>query len=399
MNARLIRLIAFSSLFLVAPFEVNASQVDWLNVSNGAVVISASSQYDAKNNSAIATISGNKRFTWYSKQYNVGPQRIIYELSQEVKLKRFLIDATSEYNRRAPKNGVLSGSTTSSKGPWTKLIDFKMDPKKGRNEFNITGDKPASRWLKLDIKQNWGDQEYIAITELEAYGEPVGKTTYDTDLSGNFNTNYDKMRLSMDGTDVVGCYDWQQGTLSGDTDGRIFRFQWTEVPNRIGSAVMAISADGNRFNGFFFQNRKMQGIWWGTRNKSKKEPRCQLKTNAIATALQQSSRAVLYGIHFDFDSDRLKSSALPTLNQVRDALQANPAWKIEIEGHTDSDGSNAYNLKLSDRRAAAVMKWLSSNGIEASRMTSTGYGESRPVSNNQSSRGRALNRRVEIARK
>ena len=69
---------------------------------------------------------------------------------------------------------------------------------------------------------------------------------------------------------------------------------------------------------------------------------------------------------------------------------------IEISGHTDSEGSDAYNQKLSDGRAAAVVSYLASKGVIPERMQAVGYGESRPVDTNQTEAGRAQNRRVEF---
>ena len=85
------------------------------------------------------------------------------------------------------------------------------------------------------------------------------------------------------------------------------------------------------------------------------------------------------------------------LSRVARLLTAEAALKIEVQGHTDSIGSDDYNLKLSDARAASVMAWLSSHGVAAARMTAKGYGETRPVASNDNDEGRVKNRRVEIA--
>lgn len=378
--------------------ETSYESIDWLNVSNGAVMISATSEYDSGSNGAVAAISGSRRFTWYTEEGDAGPQSLIYELAQNVLIDRYVIDATYESADRAPKNGTLWGSTESAEGPWEKIDDFVVDPKKGINNFSIDGNTIPSKWLKFDFADNWGSGQYVAVTELDAYGTPAGEVTYDTELTGVFDTNYSKVRLRTDGSDVVGCYDWQGGTLTGDTDGRILRFQWTEVPEQIGTAVMAISTDKNRLSGFFYEQGRVQGAWSGTRDTSGKGTSCTLKTNVVESALSDNKRAVLYGIRFDYDSDRLKASAVTTLTALGDALKANPNWRIEIQGHTDSDGSDDYNLDLSDRRAASVRQWLVDDGIAAERMTSKGLGESQPASDNSSTQGRALNRRVEILR-
>ena len=77
-------------------------------------------------------------------------------------------------------------------------------------------------------------------------------------------------------------------------------------------------------------------------------------------------------------------------------LQDHPELNVAIEGHTDADGSDAYNLDLSDRRAKSVVAWLVAKGIDAGRLQGEGKGEAAPVASNATADGKALNRRVEI---
>ena len=78
-------------------------------------------------------------------------------------------------------------------------------------------------------------------------------------------------------------------------------------------------------------------------------------------------------------------------------MAANPALKIEVQGHTDNLGGDDYNQKLSEARANSVMIWLTQHGVVAGRVTAKGYGKARPVADNNSDEGRMKNRRVEIA--
>jgi OOP family OmpA-OmpF porin len=105
---------------------------------------------------------------------------------------------------------------------------------------------------------------------------------------------------------------------------------------------------------------------------------------------------VLKGVNFEVNSSRLTANAKVILNQVADSLAAAQQLRVEIGGHTDAQGSDAFNLKLSDRRAQAVKDYLVARGIDASRMVSKGYGESQPVDSNETAEGRELNRRVEM---
>jgi OOP family OmpA-OmpF porin len=104
----------------------------------------------------------------------------------------------------------------------------------------------------------------------------------------------------------------------------------------------------------------------------------------------------LEGVTFEYNSAELTPGALQTLSGVADALRGEPNLRAEIAGHTDSSGADAYNLRLSQQRADAVLVYLSSLGIERSRLIARGYGEGQPVADNGSEAGRERNRRVEF---
>lgn len=106
-------------------------------------------------------------------------------------------------------------------------------------------------------------------------------------------------------------------------------------------------------------------------------------------------------IHFEFDKSRILSQSDSVLNEVVATIKGANVQHVTIEGHTDSKGSDAYNLALSDRRAASVREYLSNSGIQAGEMSSVGKGESQPVAANEingkdNRAGRDLNRRVEF---
>ena len=101
-------------------------------------------------------------------------------------------------------------------------------------------------------------------------------------------------------------------------------------------------------------------------------------------------------ITFDVDRADIKPQFYRTLNAVAIVLNAYPETDVLIAGHTDSTGSDAYNQRLSERRAAAVMHYLVSQGVDPRRIQARGFGERYPVADNSTEQGRALNRRVEI---
>lgn len=101
-------------------------------------------------------------------------------------------------------------------------------------------------------------------------------------------------------------------------------------------------------------------------------------------------------VNFGFNSSELTSSAKNNLEKLADVLKNNPDTNINIFGHTDSKGSDSYNQALSERRANAVVNYLSSLGVARSRMNARGLGENEPIATNDTEAGRAQNRRVEF---
>jgi outer membrane protein OmpA-like peptidoglycan-associated protein len=136
-----------------------------------------------------------------------------------------------------------------------------------------------------------------------------------------------------------------------------------------------------------------------TAPRSTAEPPASGTVEKIERELAKQGRTVVYGIYFDFASDRIKAESQPVLADIAKVLQQNPAWALGVEGHTDNIGGDPYNLDLSRRRAAAVKQALVTQyKVDAQRLDTSGYGASRPKDTNATLEGRARNRRVELAK-
>jgi outer membrane protein OmpA-like peptidoglycan-associated protein len=121
---------------------------------------------------------------------------------------------------------------------------------------------------------------------------------------------------------------------------------------------------------------------------------------APAPAAEPAAEAVRVelDVKFDFDKSVVKSESLGDIQNLADFMKQYPQTTTVVEGHTDSVGTDAYNQKLSERRAGAVRDVLVNKlGVSGGRVESVGYGESRPVADNATDAGRAINRRVEAA--
>jgi outer membrane protein OmpA-like peptidoglycan-associated protein len=118
---------------------------------------------------------------------------------------------------------------------------------------------------------------------------------------------------------------------------------------------------------------------------------------AIEKALKDGGKVDVYSIYFSFNSDRLRDESTPTLNDIAEVMRRHPDWKLQVNGHTDGVGGDAFNLDLSKRRAAAVKNALTAQyKISPDRLASAGFGKSQPKDTNDTLEGRAHNRRVEL---
>ena len=111
-----------------------------------------------------------------------------------------------------------------------------------------------------------------------------------------------------------------------------------------------------------------------------------------------NGKFITHGITFDIDKATIKPESMGVLNEVAKFVQSNPSIKMEIDGHTDNTGNAPHNLTLSQQRADAVKVRLVSMGIDGSRFTTKGLGDTKPIADNTTPEGKANNRRVEFVK-
>ncbi len=107
-------------------------------------------------------------------------------------------------------------------------------------------------------------------------------------------------------------------------------------------------------------------------------------------------KRAMQGIQFETGKAVIKKSSYKMLNQIAQIFIDNPTYKVEVQGHTDNTGNDELNMALSDKRANAVRDYLIKQGVPENQLTAKGYGETMPIATNKTSKGRALNRRVEF---
>ncbi|MDP5169131.1 MAG: FG-GAP-like repeat-containing protein [Bacteroidia bacterium] len=140
--------------------------------------------------------------------------------------------------------------------------------------------------------------------------------------------------------------------------------------------------------GFFF---KVENV-----SIQEPDPETPLTHDIYLKPLKENAHIVLEHIYFDVDKAILRPESIEELERVVEILTQNPSLVVSIEGHTDSDASDAHNLSLSDRRSGAVVNYLKEAGISPARLLYEGFGESRPIAPNDSPENKQLNRRTEF---
>ncbi len=133
----------------------------------------------------------------------------------------------------------------------------------------------------------------------------------------------------------------------------------------------------------------------GTEGKYRLTTRAAVLASDMASALDAEGSISLYGVYFDTDKTFVKPESSNTLAEVAALLKNNPSLKLEVAGHTDNTGTKSHNQELSQGRAEAVVQALvGQHQIDASRLVSKGYGDTKPVADNKTTNGKAKNRRV-----
>lgn len=123
----------------------------------------------------------------------------------------------------------------------------------------------------------------------------------------------------------------------------------------------------------------------------------EITSNDMLTALNTDGHIALY-INFETGKSDIKSESQKTIEQIVEMLKSNPALKISVEGHTDNVGTPASNQTLSENRAKAVMDAIITEGIDKTRLSSKGWGQTKPIAENKTEDNKAKNRRVEIVK-
>jgi len=280
MGALLLVVAGNACLAAPAAVAIDASG-DILLMQRGAIVLSHTGYY-GKELPPPGIIDGTTDEYWASsiKPY---PHYFIIELDRTYAIQRLAVSNVNNDEADEPgvsaREVVFMGSVESDRTGYTELATIQG---KQFDRAEITLPEPVHvRWLKVVVKSNYGNKTTTEVSELEAYGDPVGEAPEHPGLDGVYLTNYGLIRIVAKGNRVEGCYDHDAGYIWGSTDGRALQISWLEHKGtEKGVATMVLAGNGDFLSGLWWTDGVMMGPWFGQRVRNFADIKCDPASTA-----------------------------------------------------------------------------------------------------------------------
>ena len=201
---------------------------------------------------------------------------------------------------------------------------------------------------------------------------------------------------------VEGDYQsWDIGTREGVSEIQVFQ----NFQNALTTAGFTVDYENSpeqlvahKANTWIFIDNR--GTYYNQTMVSEKQMQQEVGADAssLGEEINKSGHVAIYGIHFDTGKAGIQPDSEKTLREIAKLLRQNADLKLRVEGHTDNQGNAAANQTLSEKRAQAVVAWLTGHGVAAGRLIAKGLGQTQPVADNASADGQTKNRRVELVK-
>jgi len=194
---------------------------------------------------------------------------------------------------------------------------------------------------------------------------------------------------------------WDIATRPGTSEIQVYRNFQTAIKNAGFTIDYTMSPDqivAHKGSTWVFIDSR--GDYYYQTIVTEKEMKQEVTADAssLSDDINKSGHVAVYGIRFETGKAAILPDSESVLGEIVKLLQQNPDLKLRVEGHTDNQGNAAANQSLSEKRAQAVVAWLTDHGVEAGRLTAKGWGQTKPVEDNSTEDGRAKNRRVELVK-
>ena len=330
-----------------------------------------------------------------------GKLELVYELPSLTTFDPFAVPEVAE----VPSAYVtffreieVSGSASSPQGGFEPLASATLETHKKRGlatDLSLASKKPV-RFVKLVLRggiQDGADKMGYQFSEL--IGSGIQDTVpFEDGFTGIWDTRLPDVdrssgmiELKQEGVSVSGCH--VSTTISGTVSGNILRAQGVTTSGTPTQYVLLLDREG-ALRGAANSNNGPFNMFGGPPAPSGTVTKC-----SDIPQPELGCGSTVY-VQFEYDSAKLRPESDPVLSDLFEGLRSSGEAKIEIEGHTSSEGSDDYNLNLSKRRAQSVVDNLVRRGLDAGRIGAVGKGEKEPIASNKDEAGRSLNRRVSV---
>jgi len=374
--------------------------VDYLSFAQGAVPVRIGGSAEALNvgmEQALQIIDGDEGGFSVTPRSGAADSAIwfIYRLPAATIFTRFSVPnilETPSPSQTFFREVQVFGGNEGPDGEFLPLGAATLSTHDTRGERTAfpASEERAATWVKVQLTGGINverDRTFFEFSELIGEGrqEPVALSAA---FDGRWRGRGVVLELAQEGALVSGCYD-RVGDLQGAVNGNVLRATGTHRTSGVRSAFVLSVVDGD-ITGVRSTNGAPFRLYAGDAD-------ADLVTECASPAVEPPGCGdTLYGIQFAYDSAAIHPESFETIDALRNGLEGAAGSPVTIVGHTSSEGSDAYNLDLSQRRAEAVVAALRERGLENARISASGAGEAEPIADNDSETGRSLNRRVEI---
>ena len=321
----------------------------------------------------------------------------VYKLPALTAFKEFAVPnvlETPSPSQTFVRKVEIGGSDSGPDGPFHVLASATLETHsaKGRTTAMPVAVERPVRWVRVTMEGGINvqrDKTFFEFSEIIGYGsqEPVPLSDA---FRGKWKGRGILLELEQEGASVSGCYDGT-GDLAGTVSGNLLRATGRTRKGDVPSTfVLAVGDDGG-ITGVRSTNGAPFRLYSGDAAPG-------IRTECSGQRVQPlGCDSIIHGINFDLDSATIRVESDKLLDALSTGLKASAASVITVVGHTSSEGSDAYNDGLSQRRAEAVVAAIVGRGVDAGRVRAEGRGEKQPIADNATEAGRSLNRRVAIA--
>lgn len=398
-------MLCLLAVVTACPLELafaGAPGIDYLSLSQGVVPVAsggAAETLKVGTDRALLAIDGDHAGFGLTPKPGVADTEVsfVFQLPAPTTFTDFAVPnvlETPSPSQTFFRTVEIAGSDHGPGGPFHVLAGVDLETHAAKDQLT---DFPAAaqmpvRWVKLtlgggiDIQR---EKTFFEFSEIIGYGrqEPVPLLE---SYAGKWKGRGVLLELQQEGRRVSGCYD-RMGDLIGTVDGNVLHATGKSRSGDIPSAfVLTVTGEGGII-GVRSTNGAPFYLYTGDAAPG-------ITTECSGRAVPSlGCGSIVHGIQFDFDSAVIRPESGELLDELSTGLKAAGASAVIVIGHTSSEGSDAYNEELSQRRSEAVVSALVARGGDARRISALGRGEKEPIADNDTGAGRSLNRRVEIA--